>query len=110
MKNLNTYILEKLSLRDSSSYYQNILTKLEDWEFLCLPGEVCINVAYDKKFNIYSLKAEDGTLYADLVENDPDREEDNIKTVEIDEKTFNKLFTEEDIEEILNTLNEEDNK
>jgi len=107
MKNLNNYILEKLVIdKNVESSFKTILSKLEDWEFLCLPGEVYINVAYDKKFNIYSLKVEDGTLYADLVENDPDRKEDNIKTVEIDEKTFNKLFSKKDIEEIIKTLDE----
>lgn len=112
MKTINNYILEKLSLNKINvSPFFNIITKLHEYDSpylentLHLPGEVCIDKFYDKRkeWRIMSIAPndDDTKLVAELVNDEGDEKE-----VEIDEKTFNKLFTKEDIEEINNTLDE----
>jgi len=112
MKTIDNYILEKLSLnKNTASPFFMIMSKLHEYDSpylentLHIPGEVCIDVFYDKKkeWRILSIAPndDDTKLVAELINWDGDE-----KKVEINEKTFNKLFSKEDIEEINNTLDE----
>ena len=112
MKTIDNYILEKLSLnKNTASPFFMIMSKLHEYDSpylentLHLPGEACIDKFYDKRkeWRIMSIAPndDDTKLVAELATDEGDE-----KTVEIDEKTFNKLFTKEDIEEINNTLDE----
>ncbi len=112
MKNLNNYILEKLVIdKNAESSFKTILSKLEEYDSpylentLHLKGECCIDVIYNKAKNwdILSIAPNGDKLEAEIIDNN---EGDVVKTVSIDEKTFYKLFSKEDIEEIIKTLDE----
>jgi len=112
MKNLNNYILEKLVIdKNAESSFKTILSKLEEYDSpylentLHLKGECCIDVIYNKAKNwdILSIAPNGDKLEAEIIDNN---EGDVVKTVSIDEKTFNKLFSKKDIEEIIKTLDE----
>ena len=114
MKDLSIYITEKYKINKdtNSSFFNVILQKLEEYDSpyrentLHIPGEVCRDIYYDrgKTWRIMSIAPgdEDNSLELELQKDDYESE----KTVTIGEKQFKKIFSDEDIEEIINTLDE----
>lgn len=113
MKAINTYITEKFKInKNGQSVFQQIISLLNEYDSpylentLHLPGEACVDIFYDKKkeWRIMSIApSEDDNTKLSL---ELSTDEGDEKEVEIDEKKFLKLFSDEDIESIIDTLTE----